>query len=124
MLPADNTLVTSVYAAKKMLKAFDLGYEKIHACVNDCCLFRKDLEIMETCPKCKTSRLQVDKRINKIKKGIPAKVLQYFPIIPRFRRMFKLQEKAEQLTWHSNHKSQDGKMRHSVDSLSVEVLAY
>ena len=71
MLQADNTLVTSIYAAKKkMRKAFDLGYEKIHACVNDCCLFRKDLEIMETCPKCKTSRWQVDKRTKKIKKGI------------------------------------------------------
>ena len=122
MLPEDNTLVTSMYAAKKMLKEFDLGYEKIHACVNDGCLFRKDLEVMETCPKCKSSRWQVDKRTKNIKKGIPVKVLRYFPIIPRFKRMFMIREKAEQLTWHSNHKSQDSKMRHPVDSLAWDSI--
>ena len=36
--------------------------------------------------------------------------------------MFKLQERAEQLTWHSNHKSQDGKMRHPVDSLAWDLI--
>ena len=105
-----------------MLKEFDLGYEKIHAGVNGCCLFRKDLEVMETCPKCKSSRWQVDKRTKNIKKGIPVKVLRYFPIIPRFKRMFMIQEKAEQLTWHSNHKSQDSKMRHPVDSLAWDSI--
>ena len=44
------------------------------------------------------------------------KVLRYFPIIPRFRRMFKSLEMVEQLTWYTSHKSQDGKMRHPVDS--------
>ena len=41
MLPQDNVLHTSLYDVKKFLKTFDMGYEKIHACVNDCCLFRK-----------------------------------------------------------------------------------
>ncbi|KAL5832876.1 hypothetical protein ACOSQ3_016550 [Xanthoceras sorbifolium] len=36
MLPQDN-----------LLKVFDLGYEKIHACINDCCLFRKEEEMDE-----------------------------------------------------------------------------
>ncbi|XP_028081537.1 uncharacterized protein LOC114282940 [Camellia sinensis] len=122
MLPEDNTLVKSVYSKKKMLKTFDLGYEKIHACVNDCCLFRKDLELKETCPKCNCSRWKVDKRTKKIKKGVLVKVLRYFPIIPTFKRMFKSQERAKQLTWHSSHKSQDGKMRHPVDSLAWESI--
>ncbi|XP_028110959.1 uncharacterized protein LOC114309428 [Camellia sinensis] len=122
MLPEGNTLVQSIYTTKKLLKAFDLGYDKIHACVNDCCLFRKELEHMETYPKCNCSRWKVDKRTKKIKKGVPAKVLRYFPIIPRFRRMFRSQVKAEQLTWHSTHKSQDGKMRHPVDSLAWDSI--
>ena len=50
-------------------------------------------------------------------KSVPAKVLRYFPLIPRLRRMFRSIEKAEQVLWHSNHKSQDRKMRHPVDSL-------
>ncbi|XP_028065121.1 uncharacterized protein LOC114268203 [Camellia sinensis] len=122
MLPEDNTLVKYVYSAKKMLKAFDLEYEKIHAYVNDCCLFRKDLELKETCPKCNCSRWNVDKRTKKIKNGVLVKVLRYFPIIPIFKRMFKSQERAKQLTWHSFHKSQDGKMRHLVDSLAWESI--
>lgn len=44
------------------------------------------------------------------------KVLLYFPILPRFRRMFKSLEMAEQLTWYTSHKSPDGKIRHPVDS--------
>ncbi|XP_062014790.1 uncharacterized protein LOC133731433 [Rosa rugosa] len=122
LLPPDNILPSSLYSTKKLLKAFDLGYEKIHACVNDCCLFRKSLEHMETCPKCGASRWKVNKRTQKIEKGVPAKVLRYFPIIPRFRRMFKDSEKAEQLTWHHTHKSQDGKMRHPVDSLAWKKI--
>lgn len=41
MLPKDNVLHISLYDVKKFLKSFDIGYQKIHACVNDCCLFRK-----------------------------------------------------------------------------------
>ncbi|KAI5338318.1 hypothetical protein L3X38_017589 [Prunus dulcis] len=32
-LPRDNRLPNSLYATKKLLDDFDLGYEKIHACV-------------------------------------------------------------------------------------------
>lgn len=117
-LPKDNILPKSLYSTKKLLKAFDLGYEKIHACVRDCCLFRKELEHAVHCPHCGASRWKVDKDTKKIHEGIPAKVLRYFPVIPRFRRMFKNAEMAEQLTWHDTHKSQDGMMRHPVDSLA------
>ncbi|XP_028102255.1 uncharacterized protein LOC114301504 [Camellia sinensis] len=116
MLPEDNTLVKSVYSAKKMPKAFDLGYKKIHACVNDCCLFRKDLNPKETCSKCNCSRWKVDKRTKKIKKGVPAKVLRYFSIIPRFKRMFKSQERADnQLThWHGNQLIESDLLLHQI----------
>lgn len=118
MLPQKNVLPSSTYAAKRLLKTFDLGYEKIHACPNDCCLFRKDLVDLDNCPRCGKSRWKVvgkgDER--KIKKGVPAKVLRYFPIIPRFRRMFRSLDNSEQLLWHSSHHSNDNKMRHPVDS--------
>jgi hypothetical protein len=122
LLPRNNILPSSLYSTKKLLKAFDLGYEKIHACVKDCCLFRKNLEHMETCPYCGASRWKVNKRTKKVEKGVPAKVLRYFPIIPRFRRMFRDSEKAEQLRWHDSHKSQDGMMRHPVDSLAWKKI--
>lgn len=116
MLPGDNTLPNSMYTAKKMLRTFGLGYDKIHACVNDCCLFRKDKDNMDECPKCGSSRWKVDERTEKTRKGVPAKVLRYFPIIPRIRRMFLAKDMEEQLTWHSNNKSKDGNVRHPVDS--------
>ncbi|KAK9183250.1 hypothetical protein WN944_026400 [Citrus x changshan-huyou] len=122
MLPPKNTLPDSFYLTKKLLKAFELGYEKIHACINDCCLFRKDLEHANTCLKCGSSRWKVEERTNKIHQGIPAKVLRYFPIIPRLKRMFGITELAKQLRWHQSHKSQDDKMRHLVDSLAWETI--
>lgn len=36
--------------------------------------------------------------------------------------MFNSPELAEQLTWHSTHHSQDGKMRHPVDSVTWNVI--
>ena len=54
--------------------------------------------------------------------GIPVKVLRYFPIIPSFRRMFRSQKLAENLRWHFNNKSNDGKIRHPVDSVTWNVV--
>ena len=113
MLPDDNTLPDSLYTIKKFLMEFNLGYEKIDACVNDCCLFRKEYEHLEKCPKCKTSRWMPNNRTKKPKKGVSAKVLRYFPIIPRLKRMFMSSEKSKQLRWHYSHGSQDGKYRNT-----------
>ncbi|KAL6209524.1 hypothetical protein ACLB2K_020464 [Fragaria x ananassa] len=118
MLPQANTFPESLSIVKKTLKDFDLGYEKIDACVNDCILFRgKDYENLEKCPTCDASRYKINPRTGKIKEGVAAKVLRYFPIIPRLQRMFLSASVSEQLTWHSSHHSQDGKMRHPVDSV-------
>ena len=41
MLPEGNTLPNRNYAAKKILCPMGMEYKKIHACPNDCILFRK-----------------------------------------------------------------------------------
>ncbi|XP_012844374.1 PREDICTED: uncharacterized protein LOC105964403 [Erythranthe guttata] len=115
LLPEDNVLPKSLYLMKKFLKEFGMGYEKIHACSNDCCLFRNEYKDMENCPKCGDSRWKINKRTKVIKKGVPVKVLRYFPIIPRFKRMFRSEKMAEDLRWHFSNKSTDGKMHHPVD---------
>ncbi|XP_074573987.1 uncharacterized protein LOC141830448 [Curcuma longa] len=122
MLPEKNTLPENVYSMRKLLKPFDLGYEKIHACPNDCCLFRKELKDFDSCPKCGSSRWKVDKITTKVRKGVPEKVLRYFPMIPRLKRMFKIEEKVEDLIWHSKHKSQDYMMYHPVDSVAWDTI--
>lgn len=51
----DNTLPRSMYETKKLFKEFDLVYDKIDACVNDCCFFWKENDGEEVCPKCGSS---------------------------------------------------------------------
>ncbi|KAJ0031795.1 hypothetical protein Pint_14233 [Pistacia integerrima] len=124
MLLEHNVILKSIYSVRKFIKEFDLGYDKIHACVNDCCLFRKEIKNLQSCPKCGSSRWKVDERTKKIRKGVPTKVLRYFPIIPRFERMFKSPKMVEELQWHFKHKSEDGKMRHPVDSVTWDLVNY
>ena len=109
MLPEDNVLPSGTYEAKKILSTMGLGYDKIHACPNDCILYRNEFESLESCHVCHASRY-------KKKAGIPAKVLWYFPIIPRFRRLFSNPTDAEKLTWHHNGRTRDNLLRHPADS--------
>ncbi|KAL5718941.1 hypothetical protein ACHQM5_011792 [Ranunculus cassubicifolius] len=122
LLPNENTIPDSKYSAEKLIKDFQLEDEEIHACINDCCLFRRDLKNSVTCPTCSSSRWKIDERSKEIREGVPAKVLRYFPIIPRFKRMFRSLDMAKQLIWHSDNKSNDGNMRHPVDSKAWEEI--
>ncbi|GKA73396.1 hypothetical protein Tco_0779698 [Tanacetum coccineum] len=110
-------LPPSYYAIKKTFKMIGLGYESIHACVNDCFLFwgdnNKDVHL---CPMCKTSRL---KDSNTPRKEVPKKVLRYSPIIPRLQRLYKSSHTAKEMTWHATRKcTEPGKMQHPVDGRS------
>ncbi|CAA7045955.1 unnamed protein product [Microthlaspi erraticum] len=118
MLPEDNVLPTSTDGMKKFLKIFGFGYDNIHACKNDCILYRKQYADLTSCPRCNASRWEVDKHTREEKNGIPAKVLRYFPIKDRFRRMFRSKRMAEDLCWHFSNASGDGTMRHPCDSLT------
>jgi hypothetical protein len=116
MLPSQNTLPRRTYDAKKVLCSMGLNYEKIHACPNDCILYRGEHAILEKCPNpaCNASRYKQGK--------IPAKVLRYFPIIPRFKRLFGCEEDARNLTWHYDCRSRDGKLRHPADSPQWKMI--
>ena len=56
ILPSPNDLSTSMYDAKKMLVALGMNYEKIHACPNHCCLYRKEYANTIVCSECSESR--------------------------------------------------------------------
>ncbi|CAA7042281.1 unnamed protein product [Microthlaspi erraticum] len=118
MLPEDNLLPKPTDEMKKFLKIFGFGYDVIHACKNDCILYRKQYQKMESCPRCSTSRWEVDKHSGEEKIGIAAKVLRYFPIKDRFKRMFRSKRMAEDLRWPYSNNSEDGTMRHPVDSIT------
>jgi len=83
LLPKDNLLPPSMYAAKRLTRKVGLDYKHIHACVNGCILFRKQYSTLEACSKCGATWYK--------KFGtslVPQKVLRHFPLIPRLLRMY------------------------------------
>ena len=116
VLPVDNKIPASMYEAKKTLSTLGMEYEKIHACPNDCALYRNAYEDLDECPICKESRWKKGKNPTNCSKGVPAKVLWYIPPAPRLRRLFRNAEHAKNLTWHHDKRVEDGMLRHPADA--------
>jgi len=121
ILPENNELPKSTYEAKKILVTLGMSYEKIHACPNDCYLYRKEFADASNCPHCNESRWKKRKNSSEVKKGVPAKVVWYFPPIPRFQRMFNSPMHSKNLTWHANERLVNGNLCHSADSPSWKL---
>ncbi|KAK1414527.1 hypothetical protein QVD17_30273 [Tagetes erecta] len=113
--PKGNKIPPSHYIAKKTLKKIGLGYESIHVCKNDCALFWKEHRLLQNCPVCNESRW-VD--TNTKGKKVAHKVLRYFPLTPRLRRLYCSRHTAKDMVWHSTGRSEEGTMRHPVDGSS------
>nr|ABA97393.1 transposon protein, putative, CACTA, En/Spm sub-class [Oryza sativa Japonica Group] len=80
ILPEGNKLPETTYETKKIVCPLGLEVQKIHACPNDCILYRgEEYENLEACPICKALRYkirrddpgEVDRQLTK--KRIPAK---------------------------------------------------
>ncbi|KAL9247458.1 hypothetical protein vseg_020889 [Gypsophila vaccaria] len=116
MLPESNELPTNTYRCKKILCPLASNYQKIHACPNDCILYRKEYSALDVCPRCNESRYKRRDSAQGYKKGVPAKTLWYLPIIPRFKRLFANPKDAEYMLWHHKGRIKDGKLRHVADA--------
>ncbi|XP_028114990.1 uncharacterized protein LOC114312895 [Camellia sinensis] len=93
----------SIYECKKLLRDLGLGYELIDACKHDCVLLWKE-----------NARLRY--RVNDSKgKKIPHKILRYFPLIPRLRRLYMSRKTAKDMRWHIDKRVDDGVGRHPAD---------
>ncbi|GKD10576.1 uncharacterized protein Tco_1190261, partial [Tanacetum coccineum] len=113
-------LPLSYYEMKKTFKTIGLGYESIHACINDCCLFWGDTnKKLDNCLICGASRWK-DKKTNG--KKVANKVVRYFPLKPRLQRMYSSEHTAKDMTWHATGKSKDGKMYHPVDGKAWKIF--
>ena len=121
--PKDNELPETTYAAKQIICPLGLDVQKIHACINDCILYRGEkYENMDQCPVCTASRYKIrqddpgDVEGEPRRKRVPAKVMWYAPIIPRLKRLFRNKEHARLLRWHKEERKKDGmKLRHPAD---------
>ena len=122
MLSVNNEMPLSMYEAKKTLNSFGMEYEKIHACPNDCILYRNKFQDASSCPTCGMSRWKANKARVRNTKRIPAKALWYFPPIPRFKRMFQSPKISKGLKWHALGRENNGKLRHSVDTPTWQLV--
>jgi len=59
MILEENVLPKSYYQAKKILCTMGMEYQKIHACPNNCILYRNEFEEMHNCPRYGVSRYKV-----------------------------------------------------------------
>ena len=110
VLPAGNTCPESSYKMKTMLLKLGLSHELIHC--YDCgkTLYWKENSELTSCPHCRKSRYVEGPNT------VPIRVLRFFSLIKRLRRMFRCPEVSKLMRWHSTNHSQDGKMRSVVDS--------
>ncbi|XP_071726915.1 uncharacterized protein [Rutidosis leptorrhynchoides] len=114
--PPGSVIPSSHYEAKKKMSEIGLGYESIHVCKNDCCLFWKENKKLNHCSVCKTSRWKDE---NTSGKKVAHKVLRYFPLTPRLQQLYKSSMTAKDMIWHATGQCKEvGKMRHLVDGTS------
>ncbi|KAL4026763.1 hypothetical protein IC575_015204 [Cucumis melo] len=99
LLLINNEIPSSLYEKKKTLGALGPSYQQIDVCPNDCCLYRKEYGNMTKCLKYGLSRWKITKNSTSEKSRVAAKQMWYFPIVPRFIRMFKSFENAKNLHW-------------------------
>ncbi|KAM6552349.1 hypothetical protein CsatB_002157 [Cannabis sativa] len=112
--PKENKIPATHYEAKKKLGKLGLGYESIHVCVNNCCLFHNEHASKDFCPVCGTSRW-----INEETSGkkVAHKVMRYFPLTPRLKRLYSSRHTSKEMVWHRTGRvRENGVMRHPVDS--------
>ncbi|GJT78566.1 hypothetical protein Tco_1045291 [Tanacetum coccineum] len=125
--PHITSLPSSAHQTKKLTNDLGLGYKKIHACPNDCMLYWDKSEGEQSCHTCKASRYRSDgdqlgESSNSRKSKKPAKVLRYFPLIPRLKRLYKCETTAKDMRWHDMGRTKDGKLRHPGDGLAWKAF--
>ncbi|XP_074283394.1 uncharacterized protein LOC141607944 [Silene latifolia] len=121
--PQVKEFPSSFYEGKKIINDLGLGYEKIHASPSNCMLFWGENSDKEECNVCHTSRWKKvigEKGKNLAKKGEGAKVMRYFPLIPRLERIYASPKTAEDMRWHHKDRVKDGKLRHPAVALAWE----
>ena len=120
-LPKDNELSDNAYEENKVLCPLGLEVQKIHACINDCILYRGEYIDKNDSPVCGALRYKIrrddpgDVEGQPTRKRVPAKVMWCAPIIPWLKRLFRNKEHAKLLRWHKEDRKSDEMSRHPAD---------
>lgn len=105
----ENNFVENIYETKKSLRKLSLPKHRIPACKNHCMLFYKEDKFLTHCRWCKKSRYK------KGQENVDNLVLTYLPIAPRLQRLYMSKKTAKEMTWHSDHQTENGCMVHPSD---------
>ena len=122
-LPEKNELPSTTYEVKHIVCPLGLEVQKIHACHNDCILYRGKDEHLEACPVCKALcyKIRRDEDPDDLQRHPPktkrvlANVMWYFPIIPRLKRLFRNKANGKLMRWHKEERKEDHMLRHPAD---------
>ncbi|CAN1215361.1 hypothetical protein LINPERPRIM_LOCUS184 [Linum perenne] len=121
--PMADFLPTTYYGAKKIIKNLRLHYEGIDACKNDCIIYYSEYKDASSCPIRETPRYKSNNKDSKGRvRNVPWKILRYFPITKKLQRLFMSSKTAEEMIWHHEQRTNDGVLRHPVDSDAWKVL--
>jgi hypothetical protein len=114
LLPRDNEFPASTYEANKLVCPLGLDVQKIHACPNDCILYRvEEYKNLDAYPVCTALRYKIrrddpgDVEDEPPRKRVPAKVMWYAPITPRLKRLFRNKEHEKLMQWHMEDRKKD-----------------
>ena len=77
--------------ACQSLVELGIEYKQIHACQNDCILYRGEYQNKQECLVCKEKRYRTDVQIP----TVPNKVLRHMPFIPKIQQMFRCKSLAQ-----------------------------
>ena len=98
LLPQPNNLPSSYDEAYNFVKRFVLPTQTCHVCPNDCVIFHKtdryDYSKLQKCPVCGCSRYWANKSARRR--------FLYFPLGPRFRRMYGNASISEKVQSHAS----------------------
>jgi hypothetical protein len=111
-----------MYEAKKIVRPLGLEVQKIHACSNNCILYRgEEYENLNACPISSALRYKIrrddpgDVEGERSRKRVLAKVMWYAPTIPWLKHLFRNKEHAKWLQWHKEDRKNYVMLRYPAD---------
>jgi hypothetical protein len=119
LLPSGNSLPDYNRNTRKLIRKLGLTYDVINTCPGGYILYRNEHSDLTSCPKigCGKSRYMEGSTV------IPARVIRFFPFIPRVLRMYRSPAIADLLRYHYDNPNDDNSVMKSVaDSLAWKYI--
>lgn len=122
--PKGNTFPEKYPVMKEMLKDMGMRAVNIHACINHCVLFRKELKDERECPSCGATRFKFKEGKDGVLRETkePQLVLRHFPVDERIRKFYTIPWISKAMTWHQRAEASFEYMRHPIDSAQWQNL--